>query len=86
MGSRQEAGVTHLQSSSTHDKMMHMNELPTPITINELRTNMRNIVHRLMNDDTFTLTSYGQPVAVMVPIAEYHRLTYRRLNTGQTGA
>lgn len=53
----------------------HMNELPVAVTIAELRADMRNITHRLLEGDSFTLTSYGDPIAVLVPVAEYTNLT-----------
>jgi prevent-host-death family protein len=52
-----------------------MNELPVAVTIAELRADMRNITHRLLEGDSFTLTSYGDPIAVLVPVAEYTNLT-----------
>lgn len=54
------------------DMMYIMNRIPEhtiPLTTHELRTDLPNILSRIENGDTFTLTNYGRPVAIITGTA-----------------
>ena len=48
---------------------------PPNVGIAELRADMRTIIDRVLNGDTFTITDYKHPAALLVPVAQNDRYT-----------
>jgi len=57
---------------------------PQKISATELRAHVRQIMQRArFQDETFLVENFGQPMAVIVSVQEYERLTRQRLTAAR---